>query len=174
MPNLECPSTEANFLSPNGFLLTITKLPDVSFFCTEINVPSISLGQPEFVNPLSKQPLPGDTIQYDMLNVTFKVDSTMNNYISIHDWMVALGFPQDYRQYQELVGDRALGRTELSSNYSDASLIILGPNNTKVREIHFVDMFPTELSGINLLTTSTDVNYVDAQVSFRFGYYKIR
>lgn len=174
MANLTCPSTDINFLAPNGFKLSITKLPELEYFSIGANLPGLSLGDPQFNNPLSRQPIPGDQLQYDMFNVTFIVDSKMDNFVAVHDWMVALGFPQDYRQYQELVGDRAKGRTELSSNYSDGSLIILGPNNTKVREISIVDMFPTELSGLNFNTTVNDVEYITSTATFAFGYYIIR
>lgn len=172
MANLECPSVDINLLSPNGFILTISKLPNVSFFAQEVSLPGILLGEPEFSNPFSKQPIPGDTITFDPLEIQFAVDSEMSNYIAVSDWMFALGFPNDYSQYVELVGDRALGLTELTANYSDATLIILGPNNVKVKELYFKDCFPTSLSAITLTSKSTNVQYVAANLTMKFGYYK--
>lgn len=173
MADLSCPSVDMNPLSPNGFLLTITKLPNVSFFTQEATIPGIILGDPDFANPFARQPVPGDNITYDPLEIQFNVDAKMNNYIAVADWMYGLGFPNDYAQYTELVGERALGLGELAANYSDATLIILGPNNTKVREITFVDCFPTALSAITLTTKATGVQYVAANMTLKFGYFKI-
>lgn len=171
---IQCPIPEnINPLSPNGFLFTVTKLPEVSFFCQQVNLPGISLGEPEFANPFSRQSIPGDTLTFDVLNVQFLVDEEMKNYTAIYDWMMALGFPENYEQYKELVGTRARGQSELMANFSDATLIILGANNTKVKEIYFKDVFPTSIESLTFGTTNTDVNYLVGNAQFRFGYYKI-
>lgn len=171
---LQCPLPgNINPLSPNGFLFTVTKLPDVSFFCQQVNLPGITLGEPEFANPFSRQPIPGDSLTFDTLNVQFLVDEEMKNFTAIYDWMVGLGFPENYTQYQELVGSRAKGQSELIANVSDATLIILGSNNVKVKEIYFKDVFPTSIESLLFSTTSTEVNYLVGNAQFRFGYYKI-
>ena len=171
---LQCPiPSNINPLSPNGFLFTITKLPEVSFFCQQVNLPGIMLGEPEFANPFSKQPIPGDNITFDVLNVQFLVDEEMKNYTAIYDWLIGLGFPENYDQYKELVGSRARGESELRANFSDATLIILGANNTRIKEVYFKDLFPTSLESLIFSTTNNDVNYLVGSAQFRFGYYKI-
>ena len=44
-------------LSPNGFMFNITKLPNLSFFCQQVNIPGITLGAPEQATPFSMQSL---------------------------------------------------------------------------------------------------------------------
>jgi hypothetical protein len=171
---IQCPiPSNINPLSPNGFNFSVTKLPEITFFCQSVNLPGIILGEPQFANPLSKQPIPGDELTYEQLNVQFLIDEEMKNYTAIYDWMIALGFPEDYNQYKQLVGDRARGSSELISNFSDATLTILNANNTKVKEIYFKDVFPTSLESLLFSSTNNDVNYMVGNASFRFGYYKI-
>ena len=171
---LQCPiPTNINPLSPNGFMFSIQKLPEVTFFCHQANVPGIVLGEPAFSNPFSKQPIPGDGLTFDTLNIQFMIDEEMKNFTAIYDWMAALGFPQDYAQYQALLGQRAKGASELTTNFSDGTLSILGSNNLPVRNIKFVDVFPTSLDSLIFTSQSNDVNYLVGNASFRFGYYTI-
>lgn len=173
MANLECPSVDINPLNPNGFILVFTKLEGVAYFAQEINIPGIMLGDPLLTNPFTKQPLPGDDITWEPLEITFQIDEKMSNYLAIHDWMIALGFPNNYEQYKELVGSRQKGMSELAANYSDATLFILDSNNKPIREIQFKDCFPAELSSIRFSTQNTEVRYVTCTATIRFGYYII-
>lgn len=171
---LACPiPTNINPLSPNGFMFSVQKLPEVTFFCQQVNLPGIVLGEPAFSTPFSKQPIPGDGLSFDTLNVQFMVDEEMKNFIAIYDWLMALGFPEDYTQYQALLGQRAKGASELTANFSDATLSILGSNNMAVRSVKFVDVFPTSLESLMFTSQSNDVNYLIGNATFRFGYYTI-
>ena len=69
-----------NPLSPNGFNFSISKAPNVTFFCQSASIPGIMLGDPSFSTPFSTQPLPGDTLSYDPLTVEFLIDEQMLNY----------------------------------------------------------------------------------------------
>jgi hypothetical protein len=160
-------------LSPNGFLFSIQKLPQLSFFCQQVNLPGLMLGAPEFGNPFQVQPIPGETLTYDNLTVQFLVDSRMENYTAIYNWIVALGFPNDYEQYVNFVDEDDRGMTsELSKNYSDATLQILSGNNQVVKTVQFIDLFPTAIDSLMFQATNQDVNYLVGNATFRYGYYK--
>ena len=159
-------------LSPNGFMFNITKLPSLSFFCQQVNIPGITLGAPEFGNPFNVQPIPGETLTYDQLTVQFLVDSRMENYKSIYNWIIALGFPQSYEQYITFTEADTLNYSELATNYSDATLTILNGNNTTAQVIQFYDMFPTTIDSLMFAATNSDVQYLLGNATFRYGYYK--
>jgi hypothetical protein len=160
-------------LSPNGFLFSVQKLPQLSFFCQQVNLPGLLLGSPEFGNPFQVQPIPGETLTYDNLTVQFLVDSRMENYTAIYNWIVALGFPNDYEQYVNFVDEDDRGMTsELSKNYSDATLQILSGNNQVVKTVQFIDLFPTAIDSLMFQATNQDVNYLVGNATFRYGYYK--
>jgi hypothetical protein len=91
-----------NPLSPNGYRFSIQKLPELTYFSQQVNLPGITLGEPEFVNPFASVPIPGDRLTYDALTLEFLVDEEMKNYLAVYNWLVALGFPQSYQQYLSL------------------------------------------------------------------------
>jgi hypothetical protein len=160
-------------LSPNGFMFSISKLPDMSYFCQQVNLPGITLGAPEFGNPFNTQPIPGETLTYDQLTVQFLVDSDMANYKAIYNWIVALGFPQSYDQYITFVNQDQRGAlAELARNYSDATLQILSGTNVPSQIVQFNDLFPVSIDSIVFESTNQDVQYVVGNATFRYGYYK--
>jgi len=161
-----------NPLSPNGFNFSISKVPNVTFFCQEAALPGITLGDPTFSTPFSTQPLPGDTLSYDPLTIQFLIDEQMLNYNTIYNWIVALGFPESYGQYTTLLGDDTVQYGELAKNYSDATLQILDSNNNAIRSVTFFDVFPTTLETLTFASTNEGVNYMVGSATFKFGLYR--
>jgi hypothetical protein len=173
-PTITCPiPSNINPLSPNGFMFSIQKLPELNFFAQSVNLPGITLGSPEYGNPFQVQPIPGESLTYDQLTVQFLIDESMTNYQAIYNWIIALGFPNDYEQYTTFVSEDTRGITsELATNYSDATLQILGGNNQTVKTVQFVDLFPIALDSLQFAGTNTDVQYLIGNATFRYGYYK--
>lgn len=171
---ITCPiPSNINPLSPNGFMFTIQKLPELNFFAQSVNLPGITLGSPEYGNPFQVQPIPGESLTYDQLTVQFLIDENMTNYQAIYNWIVALGFPNDYEQYTTFVSEDNRGITsELATNYSDATLQILSGNNQIVKTVQFVDLFPIAIDSLQFAGTNTDVQYLIGNATFRYGYYK--
>jgi len=95
----------------------------------------------------------------------------MKNYRSIYNWMIALGFPQSYDQYITLASDDTVNYSELATNYSDATLLILNNNNMANQVVSFKDVFPVALDSLQFSSTQNDVQYLMGRVSFRFSYY---
>jgi len=161
-----------NPLSPNGFNFSISKAPNITFFCQQAVIPGIMLGDPTFSTPFSTQPLPGETLQYDPLIVEFLIDEQMLNYNMIYNWIVALGFPESYQQYTTLLENDDTQYDELAQNYSDATLQVLDSNNNPIRSVTFYDVFPTSLETLTFASTNEGVNYLIGSATFKFGYYK--
>lgn len=168
-----CPTPDnINPLSPVGFLFNISKLPQLSFFCQEVNLPGLTLGEPEFITPFARVPIPGETLSYEQLTIQFLIDEEMQNYKSIYNWLVGLGFPENYTQYVNFKNTDDINTVyDLSTNYSDASLIILNNNNTTSQEVLFRDVFPVALDSIQFQSDQSDINYLVGRATFRFSYY---
>lgn len=171
---LTCPlPANINPLSPNGYMFTLQRLPELSFFCQEVSLPSITLPEATQLNPFSKIPLSGDQIDFDTLRVQFLIDENMGNYRAIHDWIVGLGFPENNSQYTQVINDAPiLGANEVARSSSDATLIILGNNNQPIQVIQFADCVPESLESITFTSTNQDVQYLIGSASFRYTYYK--
>lgn len=163
-----------NPLSPNGFTFSITKLPNVSFFCQRVTLPNIQLASVDQMTPFSNRALPGDIMTFSELSVQFLIDETLQNYESIFNWMVALGFPESHDQYKNFVGTQdRLVYSEMAKNYSDGTLSILDSHNNAIKTFKFNDMFPISLDAIQFESTAMDVNYVLGNATFRYSYFTI-
>ena len=179
-----------DYASPVQFRFKCTKLPLVEFFVQSVNLPGINLGSAQQTNPLYDIPLPGDKITYASLDLSFVVDENLNNYKEIHDWLIGLGFPKDYTQFRNLQAsgaDRFPGSTRSTAPtgkattaplkdggiYSDATLTVLNSKNIAKTEIRFQNIYPTSLGGLNYDIKLSDVDYLQASVSFAYTLYEI-
>ena len=179
-----------DYASPVQFRFKCTKLPLVEFFVQSVNLPGINLGSAQQTNPLYDIPLPGDKITYASLDLSFVVDENLNNYKEIHDWILGLGFPSNHTQFQDLQtagSDRFPGSTRSTAAtgtnvpqplneggiYSDATLTVLNSKNIAKTEIRFENLYPTSLGSLNYDVRATDVDYLNASVSFNYMNYDI-
>lgn len=156
-----------NFLSPLGFRFTLRRSPTVNFFATDANIPSFELGFATVPSPFSNIHIPGDKPQWGSFRLTFKVDEDFVNYFEIYNWMVKLGFPNNFGQYAALAS-AAPGTGQ--GTVSDGTLTILNSSMHPNVEVIFRDMFPVSISDTNFTTTDTTVDYVTATVEFKYTY----
>lgn len=171
---LSCPiPTNLNPLSPNGYMFSLQRLSSLSYFCQEVSLPAVTLPEATQLNPFSKIPLSGDQIEFDTLRVQFLIDEKLENYKAIHNWIIGLGFPEDYSQYTGAIAAASIpGMSEVAMSSSDATLIILGNNNQPIQTIQFADCVPESLESITFTSTNQDVQYLIGSASFRYTYYK--
>ena len=179
-----------DYASPIQFRFKCTKLPEVEFTCQTANIPGISLGSGTQPTPLIDVPIPGDKLSYQSLDISFLVDENLNNYKEIHDWLIGLGFPQNHTQFQNLQAtgaDRFSGSTRSTAPtgknvpaplkeggiYSDATLTVLNSKNIAKTEIRFQNIYPTSLGSLSYDIKLSDVDYLQASVSFAYMYYEI-
>ena len=182
--------SKSDYASPIQFRFKCTKLPTVEFFVQSVNLPGINLGSGTQTTPLYDMPLPGDKITFAALDLSFLVDENLNNYKEIHDWILGLGFPSNNQQFQDLQSagsDRFPGSSRSTATtgtstpqplseggiYSDAILTVLNSKNIAKTEIRFQNVYPTSLGGLSYDVKLTDVDYLQASVSFAYMYYEI-
>ena len=182
-----------DYLSPTQFKFNIHQLPKVEFFCTAANVPAINLGEAIFPTPYKQIPVMGDTLTYDNLSISFIVDENLENYIELHEWLTAIGFPKDREQFttfrsstadspvitQGVSDDRGLttGSSQLSTSargmFGDAILTILTNKNNPVVEVRIQDLFPVALGALDFTQVATDVEYISVTADFSYKIYEI-
>lgn len=162
-----------NPLSPNGYMFALDRIPSLSYFCQEVALPSITLPEVIQNTPFSRVSLPGDQIDYGVLTIQFLIDEKMENYKAIHNWLIGLGFPENYQQYTDVINSSSmLESSEVARASSDAALMILGNDNNMVQTIKFVDCIPQSLESITFTSTSQDVQYLIGNATFSYSYYK--
>lgn len=167
------PLTDLNFnknmLSPTGFSFNIKKLPEFNFFVQNVQLPGIALGTSDRPTPFKAIPVIGDHVTFGELNVTFKINEDLGNYIELFNWIKGLGFPEDYKQYKDLADKPSYTGDGL---YSDAYLLIMSSSMTPVVRVEIEDLFPVNLSDIDMNTQDASIEYITATASFRFTTYK--
>lgn len=173
MSKFQCPfPANLNPLSPNGFQLIIDKLPGVTFFCQQAPIPGISLPTADQETPFVMVPVPGETLIFEPMNVNFLVDEKMDNWKAVFNWMNGLGFPESNDQYIEYLNtNQNNSMSELQNFYSDAKLIVYGNNLTPIQTLNFIDIHPESLGELSFTNVSQDVEYLTANVSFRYSHF---
>ena len=183
--------TKFDYASPTQFKFQLSKLPKVEYFTTACNIPGISLNATVQPTPLADIPLPGDTISFGDLEITFLVDENLENYREIHGWMYGIGFPKSRTQFANLVaankdrfptegkdsqvtdaGKVKYGALPIGPIFSDATLNVLTSKNNANIEVRFSDVFPVSLSGLNFDQQADDVTYLSATVGFKYKLYE--
>jgi hypothetical protein len=166
-----------NFLSPVGFKFSITKASKADFFSNSASIPGIDLGialQPTYLKDI---PVAGDKLTYDDFKLRFFVDENLENYLQVHNWLRGLGFPYSVQEFINLKQNDPYYPDPLVNSsfneYSDGTLSIYNNNFNIIAQVNFKDMFPVSLSTIDFDATPEDINYVTAEVIFKYSIYDI-
>lgn len=159
-----------DYLKPNGYRLTIANLKNTNYDCQAVKLPSLTLGNYDYNTPFVAIPVPGDKLVFGRFTVEFIVQDKLQNYLEIFRWMQALGFPSSYNQFTNLpnIAKNKNNLDAASPSYSDATLLILSGQNNHNLSIKFVDMYPIELSEIDLDIRTEPVNPVTAVATFAY------
>jgi hypothetical protein len=128
------------------------------------------MGQVDTVeNTFIKLPVPGDKLRFSLLNLRFRIDEDMKNFQEIYDWLIGLGYPDNFDQHANI----ARGIQEVGKVYSDGSLIVTTAQYQPNVEIKFIDMYPVSLSAVEFNVENTDVAYLQADVNFAYRKYEL-
>ena len=165
--------TNRNFLSPIGFLFILDKARKVSFVCQKAEIPTVELGQVE-IPTRGMVPIPVEgNMRYSEFSIEFIVDEDLRNYMQIHNWMRALGTPQEFKERRVWLDKYADSPSE-DPRFSDATLQVLNNNNIANFDVVFKDMFPVSLSSLPFDVTGGDNDYFTSTATFRYTLYEIR
>lgn len=150
-------TTNKNFLSPVGFQFKLDseKYQNINYFCTAVTVPDVSLSEVPIPYKGSNLGFTGDRVVFGDLAIRFNITENMENYIETFDWIHNI--------------------INVGENYkSDGTLLILSSHNNVTKEIVFRDLFPTNLSSVEFSTQQTEVEYLQADVTFKYTYFEFK
>jgi len=169
--------TNRNFLSNVGFQLILNRAPKVAFFGNGAQIPGISLGAAIQPTGLKDIDVPGDKVQFDDFRVRFLVDENLENYMEIHHWIRGCGYPDSLmdiydRQFTN-PGLDVVHHPSLLNLFCDGTLNILTSANNPSFKVVFRDLWPTYLSQLDFNATDPDLEYLTAEVSFKYTIYDI-
>ena len=151
--------TNLNQLNVVSFETNFLRIPGVNYFCQRVNIPGISLSNTIQSTPFANIPIVGDVLEFEDLNISFIVDEDLQNYTEIYNWLIALGFPERYEQYDNQAGQDIK---------SDCNIIIHTNNSNPNYSIVFKDVFPVSLGVVNFDTNNTDLEPVVVDATFKY------
>lgn len=167
--------TDRNFLQATGFKFTINRAPKIGFYGNAINVPGMSLGvaiQPTYLKNI---PRPGEKLEFNDLRIRFLIDQGLENYMEIQHWLRGIGFPESLEEIYDFQKESSVkqGSNSEINIFSDGTLQIMSGINNPIFNVKFKDLFPTSLSDIQFDSTGGDVEYLTADVTFKYSIYNI-
>ena len=184
--------TKLDYASPTQFKFGIHQLPKVEFFTTSAQVPAIALSDVVIPTPFKSIPIQGDQLTFDNLTINFIVDEFLENYLSLHEWMIGIGFPKSRKQFSNfktnISNTPASARNTQSTSddigdvqrpspnnalFSDATLTLLSNKNNPIVNVNFKDLYPVAMSALEYDQAATDVEYLSASVDFAYQIYEI-
>jgi hypothetical protein len=175
------PSSVFNYLRPNAFRFVIKDIPHVAYTCQSANLPALQLGFATQPTPFVDIPVIGDKLSYSEFTIRFLIAEDMVNYRELLEWLIALGFPNNYNEYTRFSGER-LSRFPFFRNaygelstlaYSDGTLTILDSSNNPKTNIIFKDMFPVSVEALDFDITSQAVDFFVGIASFKYRTFEI-
>lgn len=134
------------------------------------------MGGPNQATPYNDFQLTGDKLTYEEFVVRFLIDEDCTNYSLIHNWMVGITYPQKANQWREFVNDMKDKDFQVSDEFldqTDLHLFILNSNYNTSFKVHFTDAFPVALTPMEYFTDATDIQYLSAEIRFRYTYFKL-
>ena len=164
-----------NFLSPVGFKFVIGRTPNVDYFCQSASIPPVEIGSKEIQTPVKDYEIPGDKMTFGDLNLSFLVNEDLDNYYEIYKWLKGLTTPkhqEEFYQYLNTVNEKGRPK-DFDKQMSDARLLILNSNYNVISTINFYNIFPTSLTTLECDSSATDINYLTADVNFKYTLYEI-
>ena len=168
MSTLQALPSNISYLSPAGFKFTLGRYPDVNYFSQSAGLPGVNISTIPYITPLKDLDVPGDEVTFDDLTIRFIVDENMHNWLSIWEWINMLGYSTEKlakeREKRDVIGELA----------TEAVLSILTSNMNPQLNVKFQLVFPISLSAIEFDSTLTDIEYVTADVTFKYDIYEIQ
>ena len=167
--------TVIDYAQNSQYRVILPNFPISEYFCTEMNVPGVTMTQVDRPSSLTNIPMVGDQLAYENFTMTFIVDEELKNFQEIYDWMVNMGFPYKHSQYKSK--ERADGMDQRKGDrvlYDDLLITILSSKNNPVVRCKLFEAFPISLSGLTYTQTNPDVEYLTASVEFAYMYYEFK
>ena len=158
---------ELNQLNVVSFQTNFTRLPNVNFFCQRVNIPAINLGIALQTTPFSDMNYEGDKLTFEQMTMNFYVNEDLSNYLEVYNWLISLGFPDNYKQFN--LKESSLNFAANESRTSDMNLILETNKSNPNFSVVFKDAFPVSMGSIELDTAATSLEPIVVDATFAYS-----
>lgn len=166
-----------NLLQGSKFKLNFTRLPFLTFFCTGVNIPGVSVDEVARDTPFVDLTVPADKIKYDHLEVSFLIDEDFQSWECVHNWIRGMTFPTNFHEYKDLnytyKSQKLKNIIKEFPQYSDAQITVFTNKNNSNFRLKFVECFPVSLSSVKLSAADSADVVLTAEATFKYSYFDI-
>lgn len=152
-----------NAFQNTNFKFTLTRLPNVTFWCSSVNIPQVSVGEVTIQTRFLPHHVPGSSIQLDPLRVSFAVDEEFSNWNEIYNWMRSI---VPFEDFSEIL------RNE-NTYYSDGTIHCLNSAKNPNKRFTFRKLFPVSLDGFDLNVALNEPDPVMVTATFTYESFEI-
>ena len=161
-----------NFANPFQFQLSLKRAPSLSYQCTRVKLPDVSMIPAKVGSPSLEVAYVGDHIEYSPIQLGFMVDENFQNWQEILNWMNGLTDPTyDGIVYTQLEN---AGKTDPYQIYSDISVMQYDSQNNPIIDWVFERCFPIGLGGPTFVSQAPNVKYLEAATIIKYTTFKIK
>lgn len=158
-----------NELNTNKFKLVFREVKGVELLCKGVSFPSLDANALELPNINNRIFVQSTKVNYSPLTVVFKVDENLEAYKELLAWFTAIHSPQNFEQFKKFQTELRMpinGKTVVGF---DASLLTLKNSDNINLEVHFVHLFPTNISGWEFGLDGDE--HITASATFQYDYF---
>lgn len=149
-----------NFLTTSRFLVNLSRLPGVDFYCQSVTTPDINVNTNLTKYSVGYTYETDTQISYGNLTLTFIVDENLDNYNQVLNWMQSISPDENFEKTSELLENSK--KEGYGFDYTDVELIL---NNSQLKTSYiYKNCVPVSLSGLEF-NVSEDL-YISASLTF--------
>ena len=104
----------------------------------------------------------GDNVTFDEFSITIIVDEYLRNWEEIQTWIIGLGKPFGFKEYEK--------RKEAGVDTTGSLFILTGSKNPSLR-FDFYNLWPKSIGSVQFDIMAADITYSTADVVFQYNYY---
>jgi hypothetical protein len=161
---------QRNFMSPNNFKFLLRRAPGMEFFIQKCNIPSTSTQAIYQPGPFVARPLPGGPIDYQPLDITYKVAEDLENYFEVYNWMHGSTQTTNFEEYGRL---KRVPRYSEKGVTSDIVMTILNSSKVAMFDVTYHDAFPVSVGQLSFESDSEGIEYMTCDCRFAYHYFQI-
>lgn len=150
-----------NYLSSSKFHVSLERIPELGAYVKSINIPEISVPAKPMATPFADVKVPGDTLTFGAIDITFGVDEDLSQYMALQNWLREIA-PPDKKNSTNF---------EINELCCDLTVTLLTNNSNPNYNIRFVDVVPISLSQLPL-TYQQPID-IECSITLEYDYYYI-
>ncbi len=137
-------------------------MPETQFYCQTANLPGVSISEVPIPTPHKQHYVAGDNVTFDEFSITIIVDEYLRNWEEIQTWIIGLGKPFGFKEYEK--------RKAAGTDTTGSLFILTGSKNPSLR-FDFYNLWPKSIGSVQFDIMAADITYSTADVVFQYNYY---